>query len=221
MNIRTRALAVVLLVCFALPAMVAVAAPASAHPFGPPSTARISVDGSHVAISWMAAEDDWVALGASVGAFENPATGAVSTQLTGEQKLERSPAVHDYLLARITVSQRGRPCEGRLEPLQGLLAQGARFSFECGEPVAEVDVTMSALVDLNANYRTMLTAATPAMPTRTLFTAAATTRQLRFSASAGGMPADVTGLAAGLAVAVLAGAGGFVVLRVRRARKNA
>ncbi|MEV6985033.1 hypothetical protein AB0M95_27765 [Sphaerisporangium sp. NPDC051017] len=197
-------------------AVVACAVPAAAHPFGPPSTARISADGSHVTLSWMAAEDDWVALGQSVGAFEDPATGAVSTALTGEQKLSRSPAVRDYLLGRITVARNGRPCEARLEELRALLTEGARFGFDCDGPVTEVQVTLAALTDLNENYRTMLTAETPATPARTLFTKATATQRVRFSATAASTPAGVTGTVAGVGVVLVAGAGVLVARRVRR-----
>ncbi|WP_062347275.1 hypothetical protein [Herbidospora yilanensis] len=191
------------------------AAPAAAHPFGPPSTARISVDGSHVAIAWLAAEDDWVALGQSLGAFENPANGPVSTALTGEQKLQRSAAVRDYLLGRITVAQSGTPCPGRLESLERVVAQGARLTFDCPRPAVDLDVTVSALTDLNENYRTMLTAETPATPAQTLYTARQQTSRLRFTGSGGGTTAAVITVAAGTAAAA-AVIGVVVLLRVRR-----
>ncbi|GAB1819673.1 hypothetical protein [Herbidospora sp. RD11066] len=203
----------------ALLAVAAVAAvpvaPAAAHPFGPPSTARISVDGSRVALAWLAAEDDWVALGQSLGAFENPADGPVSTELTGEQKLQRSAAVRDYLLGRITVAQGGTPCPGRLESLEQLVTQGARLSFDCPAPAVDLDVTVSALTDLNENYRTMLTAETPATPAQALYTARQQTTRLRFSASGGGPLTAVTAVAAGTAAAAVI-IGGLVLLRVRR-----
>ncbi|MEV0614413.1 hypothetical protein AB0I81_13890 [Nonomuraea sp. NPDC050404] len=191
-----------------------VAAPAraaAAHPFGPPSMARIGADGNQVTLSWLPAEDDWVALGQSVGAFEDPATGA-DTTLTGEQKLARSAAVRDYLLARVAVTQAGRPCAAELAPLERLLAQGARFSFECPEPVVDVDVRIAALADLHEAYRTVLTAETPAAPEQTLLTAAADTRRLRFDATTGGTPLLVP------AVALVAVAGVLVAFLVRRRR---
>lgn len=213
MKIHAHVLAGTLLVC----ALAGWATPAAAaHPFGPPSTARIEADGSRVTISWLPAEDDWVALGQSLGAFEDPSTGTVSTELTGEQKLEHSTALRDYLLEKITVAQGGRPCESRLEELRALLADGARFVFECRGPVIEVDVTVAALTDLNTAYRTMLVADTPATPDQTLFTEAQTTRRLTFSATGtSGIPAPATTVVAGAAV-LLAGAGAFTVLRTRR-----
>ncbi|MFB6393167.1 hypothetical protein [Polymorphospora lycopeni] len=192
------------------------AAPASAHPFGPPSTADVRVDGSRIELVWKAAEDDWVALGQSLGAFEDPTTGPVDVTLTGEQKLERSEAVRGYLLANLTVSQTGNACEGSLDTLDRLLERGARFTFDCPAPVTEVDVTLRTLTDLNPAYRTMLTA--KAAPTQTLFTAEATTHQIRFDPSGGGMTTAVTTVAAGTGVAAI-GIITFFLVRRRRGRR--
>ncbi|MFF3437231.1 hypothetical protein [Streptosporangium sp. NPDC002721] len=212
MRIRTRVLAGVLLVC----ALGGWAAPAAAaHPFGPPSTARIGADGSRVTISWFAAEDDWVALGQSLGAFEDPATGTVSTELTGEQKLERSPALRAYLLDRVAVAQGGRRCESRLEELRALVSDGARFVFDCRSPVTQVDVTVATLTDLNEAYRTMLVADTPANPGQTLLTGAESTRRLTFSGTGGGGMPPGTAVVVWTAV-LLAGAGVFAVVWRRR-----
>ncbi|PZG14512.1 hypothetical protein [Nonomuraea aridisoli] len=194
--------------CVSLAVAVAVqagvaAAPASAHPFGPPSMATIVAEGSRVSLSWKAAEDDWVALGRSLGAFGDPAEG-VDTTLTGEQQLARSAAVHDYLLSRVEVRQGGRPCEGALEPLERLVTEGARFAFACAEPVVEVDVRITALTDLNEAYRTVLTAETPADPAQTMLTAGADTRRLRFEPSAvGGVSLAVPAVVLVIAVAAL------------------
>ncbi|MFI6763397.1 hypothetical protein ACIBF5_30110 [Micromonospora sp. NPDC050417] len=223
MTIRTRASAGALL--GALAALVAVtlpATPASAHPFGPPATAKLDGDGSHVSIAWHAAEDDWVALGQSLGAFENPATGKVETGLTGEQKLQRSPAVRDYLLERITVSQAGKRCASRLDTLEQLLKKGARVSFECPEPVSDVEVTVSALTDLNEAYRTALTADIQMTPSEALFTATEGTHQVRLNAGkGGGSPSAVGTVAAGTGVAAVAILAGVLVSRRRRTRRTA
>ncbi|GAA1023938.1 hypothetical protein Aple_091240 [Acrocarpospora pleiomorpha] len=215
MTFRTR-LAGVLLAGAAVAAVPA--APAAAHPFGPPSTARISVDGSHVAIAWLAAEDDWVALGRSVGAFGDPSAG-VDTTLTGEQKLARSTAVRDYLLARVGVTQAGQPCAAELAPLERLLAEGARFSFACANPVVDVDVRIDALTDLHEAYRTVLTAETPATPTQAMLTAATATQRLRFDPSAtGGISLVVPAIAL---VAALGALAAFLVRGRRRAGTRA
>ncbi|MFK3985631.1 hypothetical protein ACI2K4_35370 [Micromonospora sp. NPDC050397] len=225
MTIRTRASAGALL--GALAALVAVtlpATPASAHPFGPPATARIDADGSHVTIEWHAAEDDWVALGQSLGAFENPATGKVETGLTGEQKLQRSPAIRDYLLERITVSQAGKRCPSRLDTLEQLLKQGARVSFECPTPVSDIAVTVSALTDLNTAYRTALTSDVAMTPSEVLFTHNDGTQQVRLAAGTGGgsgRPAAVGTVAAGTGIAAVAILAGVLVNKRRRNRRTA
>lgn len=201
--------------CLLLPLAVLcwLARPAAAHPFGPPSTARITADKTKVTVTWMAAEDDWVALGQSLGAFEDPATGTVSTELTGEQKLQRSGAVRDYLLSHITVSQGGTPCAGRLEPLERLLALGARFTYECPAPVSDVDVRVAALTDLHDAYRTVLITET-ATPRRSLLTAAKPTQRLRFAATAATDPSSGTLTLAVAIAAVLSAA--LVLLRRHR-----
>jgi len=187
-------------------ALAVTAAPAAAHPFGPPSTAHVTVDGTRVTIAWRAAEDDWVALGHALGAFENPSLGPVATELTGEQKLRRSTRVHDYLLDRITVRQDDAPCPGRVVALDRLLDQGARLRFECSAEVAELDITLTALTDLNEAYRTVLTSQTPAVPRRVLFTAAEPTHRMRFSADGGGpgRTGPLVGAGAALATALAA-----------------
>jgi hypothetical protein len=199
-------------IAFSLMSVLMAAAPAVAHPFGPPSTAQVSVDGSSITLSWLAAEDDWVALGHHVGAFADQAP----SDLTGEQKLQRSPAVRDYLLGRIKVSQGGRPCTGDLEPLEAVLRQGARLTFDCPGPVTDLDITLTALTDLNSAYRTVLRADTPATPGQVLFTASAPTQHVRFSATGGGGPMPVAAVAAGGAVVLAGGLGALFVLRPRR-----
>ncbi|WP_329101574.1 hypothetical protein OG792_21450 [Micromonospora sp. NBC_01699] len=223
MTIRTRALAGPLLgALVALVAVIGPATPAAAHPFGPPATARISADGTRVSIAWLAAEDDWVALGQSLGAFEDPASGKVDGALTGEKKLQRSPAVRDYLLKRITVSQSGQPCTGRLDTLERLVKQGARLDFECPQPVTDLDVTVSALTDLNTAYRTALTADVPMTPPEALFTATEGSHRVRLGTGEGGSgrPAAVGTVAAGTGIAAVAILAGVWVNRRRRTRRK-
>lgn len=192
------------------------AAPASAHPFGPPSTARISVDGARASVAWLAAEDDWVALGQSVGAFEDPTSGVVTTSMTGEQKLQQSEAVHRYLLERIGVNQNGTACSGRIISMEQLLTKGAQLEFECPEPIVEVAISVSVLTDLNEAYRTMLSADSPATPDRALFTTASSTQHLSFSGTYGSIGSSI---AVGVGAVVVLGVVLLVVLR-RRTRSR-
>ncbi|AXG78095.1 hypothetical protein [Streptomyces paludis] len=220
--VRAAALLVTLvpLVSLASLALALAAPPASAHPFGPPSTAGISAQGSRISLSWQAEADDWVALGHSLRAFDSPDDDPAFTELTGEQKLQRSKAVHTYLLRHIEVRQAGRACRATVAPLEGLLDQGARFTFDCPEPLVEADVTLSPLTDLNESYRTMLTAEGAATPKQSLFTSAAPTHRLRFTASGDGVRNTVTAVATGTAIAALAALAVPVTRRVRRARQQ-
>ncbi|GIH22713.1 hypothetical protein Aph01nite_10230 [Acrocarpospora phusangensis] len=214
MNILTRALAAALLVAAMPPVLAGVAAPASAHPFGPPPTARISATGSQVTIHYTASPDDWVALGTAKGAFKDPAP-----QLTGEEKLQRSTAVRDYLLGTITVAQDGKPCPGRLASLVGVTDNGARFSYNCDRPVDELDVTLTALVDLDSNYRNVLIFAPPVEQAQVLFNSQIRTQHVSFSGST--RNTAVIGLALWLTFVVAAGIGVLFTLRMRRRRKAA
>ncbi|MEO3743462.1 hypothetical protein [Plantactinospora sp. B5E13] len=218
---RTAAAVAVALGASALISLAGPADPAGAHPFGPPSTARISVEGSRVAIAWIAAEDDWVALGRSLGAFDDPALAAVAGELTGEQKLQRSTRVHDYLLDRITIRQNGVPCPGRLAALDRLLDEGAQLDFDCPTEVVDVEVTLGALTDLNEAYRTMLTSQTPADPGRTLFTSTEPTQRLRFTsdgADSGG--AGRRGALVGGGVALFTALATLVTVRLLRRSRS-
>ncbi|WP_341718083.1 hypothetical protein QQG74_30605 [Micromonospora sp. FIMYZ51] len=200
----------------ALAAVLGPGAPAAAHPFGPPTVARAAADGTRVDLSWQPAEDDWVALGQSLGAFEDPSTGAVTTKLTGEQKLARSSTVGDYLRQRITVSQDGQACPGRLEPLDDLLARGARLTFDCPGPVRTLDITVTALTDLNQAYRTVLRAEA-ATPAEALFTATDGTHRVDFSRS--GRRLDPTATLT-VGITALGGLGALLLLLSRRRTRS-
>ncbi|MEV0717353.1 hypothetical protein [Asanoa sp. NPDC050611] len=178
--------------------------PAAAHPFGPPSTAKVTVRGTSLTLVWHAAEDDWVALGQSLGAFDDP-----STDLTGEQKLQRSSAVHQYLLERMTVRQSGRTCPGQLGELTDLLAAGATIVYECPVEVDLVRIKLAALMDLNEAYRTVLVGDSEA-----LFTVTSPEQELRLHGSS--VPGAVLPLAVGTALVLVAGVVVAIVLRRRR-----
>ncbi|MET8635245.1 hypothetical protein ABZX69_44280 [Streptomyces sp. NPDC004074] len=193
-------------------------APAAAHPFGPPPTARISADGSRIRLVWKATADDWVLLGQALGAFDNPSGDEAFATLTGEQKLQRSGKLHTYLLDRIGVIQNGAACRGVLAIPQHLLDNGVDFTFTCPHPVKSLDVRIAALTNLNAAYRTVLSAA-HATPARVLVTSENTTKHLDFSTGAPTGGASGTALATSGIAAVVAAGGLFALLRPRRTRK--
>ncbi|MET9877668.1 hypothetical protein ABZZ36_23980 [Actinacidiphila glaucinigra] len=200
----------------ALAACVSLAGPApsaAAHPFGPPSTAEVSVQGSRLVIAWNTDKLDWVALGQSLGVFKGQET---SSTLSFAQRLQSSQAVRAYLLAHLAVSEGGRACRGAVVgEMEGFLARGAQVAFACPAPVVEADVTISALTDLHPAYRTMLTSEGPAQPQQTLFTSARPTQHVKFSAAGESVQRTVAVFSAGTIAAAVA-IGLFAFRRSRR-----
>lgn len=171
-----------------------------AHPFGPPLVATLSADGDQVTLQWVAADDDWVSLGEHVGAFDVPGADA----LTGAELLARSPGVADYLLQHLTVTQDGAACAGRVETVDPL-GEGAWLVYDCAAPVAEVELTVSALTDLNESYRTVVS--TEGSDAQTLFTAGTATQPWDFAGGDGTSSALPLLIAAGalLLIGVVSG----------------
>ncbi|TDD70495.1 hypothetical protein E1262_09665 [Jiangella aurantiaca] len=181
------------------------AAPAGAHPFGPPLSARLDVDGAEVAVTWTAAEDDWVNLGEHLDAFTTQ-TDENGAQLTGAELLARSDNLPSYLLSHFVIEQDGQPCEGQVTQLQDLLTLGAQLVYTCPRPVGTVELTVTTLTDINENYRTVVTSDVASEPAQALFTASTATQQWSFdAASAGGTARVALMTAGGLILAALAG----------------
>ncbi|WP_026874368.1 hypothetical protein [Jiangella gansuensis] len=189
-----------------LPAMF-VASTATAHPFGPPLNVRVDASANEVSVQWQAAEDDWVILGQHLDAFTSQ-SGAEGQQLTGAQLLARSDNLPSYLLSHIGVEQDGHDCTGRVDRLDDLLADGAQLVFACPAEVTEVDLTVTALTDVNENYRTVVTSEVPSQPEQSLFTATTPTQRWNFDAA--GTRTATRSLAAAGALVVVATAGGVV-----------
>ncbi|PZF81475.1 hypothetical protein [Jiangella anatolica] len=186
-------------------AAVVAAPPAGAHPFGPPLAARLNADGAEVAVTWTAAEDDWVNLGEFIGAFtgQTDQTGGTGEQLTGAELLARSDNLPSYLLSHFVIEQDGRPCEGQVTQLQDLLTLGAQMVYSCPQPVDAVELTVTTLTDINENYRTVVTSG----DTSALFTSSTATQEWRFEAAGGSGTARTALVAAGaLVLAAVAGA---------------
>ncbi|SEF12669.1 hypothetical protein [Jiangella alba] len=190
-------------------AAIGAATPAAAHPFGPPLSARLDVDGAEVAVTWTAAEDDWVNLGEFLGAFtgQTDQTGGIGGQLTGADLLARSDNLPSYLLSHFVVEQDGRPCEGQVTQLEELLTLGAGMVYTCPRPVGTVQLTVTTLTDINENYRTVVTSDDASEPAQALFTNTTATQQWSFDATTTGLgTARVALMAAGaLILAALAG----------------
>lgn len=220
-HVHHRRLVAALVAATAVVAMGA-ATPAAAHPFGPPLSARLDVDGAEVAVTWTAAEDDWVNLGEFLGAFTGQAGGAGSggtgstsgssgsdsgEQLTGAELLARSDNLPSYLLSHFVVEQDGQPCEGQVTQLEDLLTLGAGMVYTCPRPVATVQLTVTTLTDINENYRTVVTSDDASEPAQALFTNTTATQKWNFDATATGLGTARVALMAtgGLILAALAG----------------
>ena len=197
------------------------AAAASAHPFGPPLTAKVSAEGSTVTVAWAAAEDDWLRLGEHVGAFDEPTTPGESPVLTGAEKLQRSESLRAYLLDNVSVDQGDGKCAGAVTSLEDPLGTGVELSFDCAAPVDEVDVTLSVLSDVNAAYRTFATASEGTSPRRALLSSSSPTTHFSFAAgtAASGPPyLVILGLLLAAALGVVVAAARATHLRRNRAQ---
>lgn len=195
--------------------VVAMAPPAAAHPFGPPLTARLDVDANRVSVQWSAAEDDWVNLGEHLDAFVDETDTA--NPRTGAQMLAESDNLPSYLLSHIAVAQNGQPCTGTVEPVsdRDLLAEGVQLAFECPQEVTEIELEITALTDVDENYRTVVSSDVPSQPQQSLFTSSTPTQSWDFTASGSSGVLQLALVAGG--IVVVAAAGGLVWQRRRAA----
>lgn len=137
------------------------AGPALAHPFGPPPTALVYVDGRTVTIDWRAAPDDAIAVGAELGLLpdelvdvylEGPAQAAPPE--SAELDLTASDELRAYLVDHIRVEQDGVTCRPSVEPMDNFVHAGARTLHECPDPVSAVTITITMLHERHPAYRT-------------------------------------------------------------------
>lgn len=199
--------------------------PAGAHPFGPPPTALVSASGQRVLVEWDAAPDDVLALGMAIGVLDDGSLdrlleGPVQTAPSAaeEAELSTSPRLRDYLLDRIVVSQGGRPCDGTVEPIGSVMADGARVSYDCPRPVDVVDLRIAMLHDVHDAYRTFAITEGRGAPAQSVFTVESPQQRWDFSADpAAAHPGRwLPGLAAGVTGAVALGALASLAWRRRR-----
>lgn len=181
----------------------AIAAPAAAdaHPLGSPLGARLAADGNAVTVSWIAPEDDWITLGHTVGALPTP-----PGTITAFQAIRRSPAIRDYLLSHITITQAGTRCDGEVgaipDDAETFLRGGVPLTYTCPAEVAAVDVRITTLTDVDERYRTKAVA--DAEPGEAIYTTSRDTRRWDFAATAdtpwsGWMPLVIAVAATGVA----------------------
>ncbi|AXE82545.1 hypothetical protein C5746_02305 [Streptomyces atratus] len=118
---------------------------AQAHPFGTPPVVKIEAAGTAVDATWSAQRDD-------IAVLKNESGGDEA----------------GYLRSHIVVRQDGRPC--RVDR-----ADGVKLHFVCPRPVDRIELTVTALTDVDPAYRTLSVTGTGSgglhtaqEPTRTL-----------------------------------------------------
>lgn len=143
----------------------ACAAPASAHPFGPPPTAVVRVQDGLVVIHWDAAQDDMLALGERLGVLPPGSVEAVQDGVTqvappaaSEAALDTAPALAEYLRERIAVFQDGERCTATVERIVDFVARGATTVHRCPTRATRVQLRITMLHDIHDAYRTFAVA---------------------------------------------------------------
>lgn len=171
-------------------ALLGVAAPAAAHPFGPPPTALVSSSGREVVVEWGAAPDDALIIGMATGVLDDGSLdryleGPVQTAPSAAQEdaLSASPQLRDYLLDRIEVSQDGRPCDGTVSPIESFVHDGATLTFACPETVDQVVLRIAMLHDVHDAYRTFAITEGRGQPAQSVFTVDDVEQEWDFTAS--------------------------------------
>ncbi|MFJ1616258.1 hypothetical protein ACIODT_38655 [Streptomyces sp. NPDC088251] len=136
---------VLLLLTAVLALLLGSAGTAQAHPFGAPPVVKIEAAGAAVDATWSAQRDDIAVLKKKSGGDEA-----------------------GYLRSHIVVRQDGRPCRVNR-------ADGVKLHFVCPRPVDRIELTVTALTDVDPAYRTLSVTGTGSgglhtaqEPTRTL-----------------------------------------------------
>ena len=206
-------------------AVLGMAAPAAAHPFGDPQTVAIGGEPARpdvVRVRWkVGGLDDLTVLGVALGLLPPDRVlldGAVFYRDSDAAAIGPSPRFAEYLLERVTVASDGRDCAGRVAPPEDLARTGATIDFTCPGPVGVVSVAVRTLTDLDPAYRTF---ATGPGGVRAVYTSDAYSHEWRLGdvvPAATGGPALQLGLVLG-GIAVASGAALALARVVRRRRR--
>lgn len=205
-------------------AVLAVAAPAAAHPFGPPPTAQVTAQDDRVVVEWSATPDDAVAIGeelgvmpeGSVAAYRQDAAAQVAPSAADEAALSASPLLHDYLTRNIAVVQDGRSCTAEIPAIPDFVHNGARVVLRCPVEVAAVTLRITMLHDLHPAYRT-LAVAEDSDPAQAVFTRSDPEHDWRFGAAR--QPNTLANVAT-VGIAAIVALAGAALWRVRRRRRG-
>lgn len=136
--------------------------PASGHSGGQLPHATLSATGNVVSVRWTAAADDAADVGVALGMMSVEAVDAYNgtgpfeniPEQTEIDALSAAPALRDYLLDNIRVSQDGSPCPGEVQPIDNFLNNGALLLFTCRDLVQDVDLEVTMLHDRDPAYET-------------------------------------------------------------------
>jgi hypothetical protein len=144
--------------------VLAVPAPAEAHPFGDPQTVAIALDADRpqvVHVRWkVGGTDDLTLLGVSLGLLPKDRVlldGAVFYRDSDAAAIGPSDPFAAYLTKQITVASTGRSCDGTVERPSDLAKTGVIVDYTCPGPVATATVGVRMLTDLNPAYQTLAT----------------------------------------------------------------
>ncbi|TDD40701.1 hypothetical protein E1288_34975 [Saccharopolyspora elongata] len=171
----------------AVAALLGFASQATAHPLGTPAVAKVEARGAVVELSWSAAADDLVALGRKTGVL--PPSDVSTDDAAQAQRLSGSTTVVAYLSSHIGVNQNGVPCREDAVDTSSIAQQGAQLRYACPETVGAVEITITALTDIDPAYRTM---SVTEKGNGGLHTATAPSRTLVLAGSSDAAPTDRT-----------------------------
>ncbi len=166
--------------------------PANAHPQGTKPVALIrGVTRAQLEILWVVALDDFSALLRSQGLINetydpdtlHPNAAAAS--------------LRSYFTEHVSVSTDGQSCVQRVAGA-GLAGPGVAVSmrFTCPADLTRLEITLTLLQDISADYVTIAQAGTPAGPARGVLSAAVPTIRLDFNAAEPSVEPVATGTAA-------------------------
>ncbi len=135
---------------------------ATAHPFGDPESAAISlITTDSVRVHWQVGMvDDYTYLAQSLDLLPEERTlldGVVDARDGDPELVAASPKFTAYLLRHLGVTANGAACRGTVQPIEDLVADGVDVDFQCTGDVTRADVMISMLTDLSAYYTTLAT----------------------------------------------------------------
>jgi hypothetical protein len=153
--------------------LLALPSPATAHGSLVVPTIRLDAEAATVTARWSAAEDDAAAIAVGLGLAPREALldhlAALAALDDGDdpqplidrliaqvdqERLAGAPELDAYLLETILVAQDGTPCDGQVAPTDDFLTGAAELTFTCPEPVDEIELTVTVLLDQDPTHRT-------------------------------------------------------------------